>query len=234
MTNCLYTRFKTHSNSLSGYFNGKKEIWDLTAKITEVYKDIKLWNERWAILSTNEKNDYNIRKKFFNDSKLLLWFNSRQFFNSKLDIEFNFIETNRKNNINGDTHNSTLEKLNKLNGNVIAKKLIESINESKELITNNISIAYYIHPYNGKYKKSIKWELEKIEATTKWALEQLGIYTYGHATGKGTPIYNTLKDGNTISENYEIDLSKVQDKLVDMGKNELYYREGKLIINSMP
>lgn len=204
--NNLQSRIKAHWK-LNGYLNGKKELFDLKKSMKEVYKEIELYNKIW-INSQKKSNDKMALGKKLNT---LIWFNSAVFFDSLLDLPIgssSYVDSKY-------WHQGTLDKdlpLLKNNFPNSVKKIDQLTNrivETKKTISEQYYYVFHEFIATDDYK-SIKPELELIEAATKKELENRGLFTYGHVSGAGA------KSTVDFSKEYRIDLSEIESSLIKL------------------
>lgn len=203
----LQSRIKGHWK-LNGYLNGKKELFDLTLNMNNVYRDVENYNLKWINASKTIESKLALSKI---DS--LIWFNSPLFFDSYLGLPIGSSQYRDSN----DWHKGTLDNDLTILGSKFPKKtkaiqqLKQKIVQTKELISENYFYAYYEHAFIGDYRDEVA-ELQRIEAATKFALEHHGIHTYGHISG------SAKKSNADFSKDYLIDFSNISSCLFQSGK----------------
>lgn len=208
----LKSRIKSHQK-YNGYLNGKKELFDLSQPIKQIYQEILLLNYVW--MKSKKKNaDKNWLNKYMPN---LIWFNSNIFFNEYLGLSNPPLSTYVDNQY---WHRGSLsiDLPNLPNSNL----LIDKINNTKKIIFENFYYAYYeFEPKkiklqeNADYNTQIKPTLEKIESATKWKLMRvLNIPTYADIHGAGKKIWKDLDQGQYVD--IDIDLTDIKNVLVNM------------------
>lgn len=204
--NNLNSRIKAHWK-VKGYLNGQKELFDLKMSMNKVYKEIELYNEIWMNSQKKVTDKLALAKKL----KTLIWFNSPLFFDRYLGLSngtSSYVDSKY-------WHQGTLEKdlpFLKKNYPNFGKEIDELTNrivETKKIISEQYYYVFHEFIATDDYK-SIKPELELIEAATKKELESRGLFTYGHVSGAGA------KSSIDFSKEYKIDLSEIESILLKL------------------
>jgi len=253
----LRTRLQYHYNQNGTIENSKKELFHIRHKmsineIEMLYKDMNYYN------NFENVNGKNIYIRLLANIKSLIWYRFRPFFKHKTGITsthfnapiFGIVDIEKgilTNNVSG--HNTSVmgggdfDLLPLQNTNI--ENLRHNITETKQNYTDNFYYVFadfktiinsiaeedlinsvmpelpnlmLVPPYIGMtWENGGKFLTERVEYATKIALNKIGIYTTADAKKPLIPM--------------EIDLSNVQDVLVDMGSNLVYPYTEPLIIS---
>jgi len=218
----IKNRIKAH-HKYNGYLNGKKELFDLNKPIEIIYSEIKKYNSIWMNSNKNSSDKLKLHGYLPN----LIWFNNSSFFDNYLQLP---IGTSQYRD-NHDWHNGSLIKdlpLLSVKKQKETRNLINKINNTKKMIFDRFYYAYYVYETSNEYK-TIKPNLEEIEAATKFALTTLNIHTTGEVSGKGKSIFRILQSKSSSKSNFNIDLSCIQNEIVNLS-NPLVSNNNPLII----
>lgn len=203
-TKNLSYRLKGHQDLNShtqsyGELNSFKEIWDLEKSPTIFYKGIEIWNQIWKTSRKKKSDPHRLLKlkELFdeielNADKCLLWFPNPHFFDlyfSKINLMINPVSIN--------WHLNTLQNILNYDNlfSVDSGILIGKINRVKLIIEKNFYFAYALVEDKSQLKNIENFVNEKFRYDLK-------LPTYA---GSDKP-----------TEKYFIDLSAIQNELVNM------------------
>lgn len=184
----LRNRISAHRRRTGGYLNQRKELFDFCNNpISEVYKDIRLWNiNHWNFSARGNK--LLLYNAIGASNNSMIYFNCNTFFDFYLGNP-----AGTSGYVAGAWHIGAIADLGAL-GTAAAIDLIAKINTVKNLIDTNFYFAYWVE--TNPYDRLI------IEGATKKALEKIEISTYS--------------DARYFPGSYDVDLSNIQKDLINL------------------
>ena len=175
-TKDLNKRIQAHQCLVGGYLNQRKELFDLTAPIVNVYDDIKLWNTQYRIYLRGAiwRNPLFARIGY-GIGGTLIYFRWSGFFDDFFGVGVGPVSL-----YGGTGHNAALIDLHRISlaHPVLAlpsNNLIDKINQTKNIISTEFYYSFYVAPIGTDLAYR-----QFIEAAVKCALEEINLYTYGH------------------------------------------------------
>jgi hypothetical protein len=179
-SNNLRNRIKQHWDRYSngGYLNSKKELWDLTKSMKTIYEEIEIWNRYWADLSNKKM----AKKRLYEKLKNVIFFNCDLFFDTRLHLHTGLRVPTGPSPL---SHSEVILHLEPMAANYPnISKLLSQINITKDIITKQFYVAYYV--YDGIHTDTDlrDRDLYYIESAIKYCLEKnFEIFTYAHTEG---------------------------------------------------
>jgi hypothetical protein len=197
----------------SGYFNTKKELFDIYYRSPQdFYKDIQLFElsykrslKETIVAGHPDKSKEELKPHLFKVIKIggnnsLIWFPCPSFFNSYFNLNESVLKKTGATHkdsigINGDLQNA---KFPKKEASILENKIIKV----KKLISTNFYFAVATTENNPEIDFSDNKIRKGIEFHTKEKIKTISVHTYATA--------------NNVSSPYFIDLSAIQNELVNM------------------